>query len=125
MIESLLSNAMEPCQMLHKTTQNDGYGGEVTAWVEGATFQAAIVFDGSMEARVAQSQGVKSLYTVTTSRNKVLEYHDVFVRESDGKVFRVTSDGDDQYTPKTATLDMRQVTAEEFEVPRYGQSASA
>ena len=78
-----------------------------------------------MEARVAQSQGVKSMYTVTTKRNKVLEYHEVFRRERDGKLFRVTSDGDDKFTPDSATLDMRQVTAEEWEVPTYGQSAGS
>lgn len=122
---SLLTDAFETCTMLHKTTQDDGYGGEVTAWVDGATFQAAITFDSSMEARVAQSQGVKSLYTVTTKRNKVLEYHEVFRRERDGKLFRVTSDGDDKFTPDSATLDMRQATCEEWEVPTYGQSAGS
>lgn len=122
---SLLADAFETCTMLHKTTQDDGYGGEVTAWVDGATFQAAITFDSSMEARVAQSQGVKSLYTVTTKRSKVLEYHEVFRRDRDGKLFRVTSDGDDKSTPDSATLDMRQVTAEEWEVPTYGQSAGS
>lgn len=122
---SLLTDAFETCTMLHKTTQDDGYGGEVAAWVDGATFQAAITFDSSMQARVAQSQGVKSLYTVTTKKNKVLEYHEVFRRESDGKIFRVTSDGDDKATPDSATLNMRQVTAEEWEVPTYGQSAGS
>jgi hypothetical protein len=50
----------------------------------------------------------------------VLQYHDVFRRLSDGKIFRVTSDGDDKFTPDTATLNMRQVTAEEWEPPAYG-----
>lgn len=122
---SLLADAFETCTMLHKTTQDDGYGGEVAAWIDGATFQAAITFDSSMQARVAQSQGVKSLYTVTTKKNKVLEYHEIFRRESDGKIFRVTSDGDDKATPESATLNMRQVTAEEWEVPTYGQSAGS
>jgi hypothetical protein len=45
-----------------------------------------------------------------------LEYHEVFRRLDDGKVFRVTSDGDDKFTPASAGLNMRQVTAEEFEV---------
>ena len=44
----------------------------------------------------------------------MLEYHDVLRRVRDGKVFRVTSDGDDKYTPESATLNMRQVTAEEY-----------
>lgn len=100
--------------MIDKTTVDDGYGGYTTVWVEGAEFEAAIVFNSSMEARRAEASGVSSLYTVTTSRVLTLEYHDVFRRIRDGKVFRVTSDGDDSYTPKSATLDMRQVTAEEF-----------
>lgn len=114
---NLLDAAFESCKMVHKTTQNDSYGSEVTAWVFGATFDAAIVFDSSIQARTAQAMGVKSLYTVTTRRAKVLEYHEVFQRISDGKFFRVTSDGDDKYTPVSATLDMRQVTAEEWIVP--------
>lgn len=105
--------------MLNKAVVDDGYGGERTTWTDGATFDAAIVFDTSIEARIAQAQGVTNLYTVTTPRTKTLQYHDVFRRVSDGKVFRVTSDGDDNRTPQSAGLDMRQVTAEEF-VPTGG-----
>lgn len=111
---SLLSEAMENCTMVHKITQDDGYGGEITRWVDGASFNAAITFDSSVEARTAQAQGVTSLYTVTTKKSKTLEYHDVFRRNSDGKIFRVTSDGDDKFTPASAGLNMRQVTAEEW-----------
>jgi len=111
---SLLSDALESCVMMHKTTTDDGYGGEITRWIDGSHFDAAITFDSSIEARAAQAQGVTSVYTVTVRRSKMLEYHDVFRRLSDGKIFRVTSDGDNKYTPKSATLDMRQVTAEEF-----------
>lgn len=113
---SLLTDAMESCTMLDKITSDDGYGGTKQTYVAGASFTAAIVFDTSIEARVADKQGVTSRYTVTTPRGITLEYHDVFRRNRDGKVFRVTSDGDDKYTPKSATLDMRQVTAEEFTV---------
>lgn len=113
---SLLSEAMDKCTMLDKTTEDDGYGGIRQVYIEGAKFNAAVVFDTSIEARVADKQGVTSLYTVTTNRNITLEYHDIFRRYKDGKIFRVTSDGDDKYTPKSATLDMRQVTAEEFQI---------
>lgn len=111
---SLLELSMEKCIKLDKTTVNDGYGGYNTIWREGFTFECAITFDTSMEARTADEAGVTSLYTVTTKRNLTLEYHDVFRRLRDGKVFRVTSDGDDKYTPASATLDMRQVTCEEY-----------
>lgn len=113
---SLLSEAMDACVMLDKTTVDDGYGGFKPSYIEGAIFNAAVVFDTSIEARVADKQGVSSLYTVTTNRNITLEYHDTFKRLSDGKIFRVTSDGDDKFTPQSATLDMRQVTAEEFQI---------
>ena len=111
---SLLTDAMESCRMINKSVVDDGYGGEMTTWTLGAAFQAAITFDSSIEARIGQSQGVTSLYTVTTPRTKVLQYHDVFKRVSDGKIFRVTSDGDDRFTPSSTALDMRQVSAEEF-----------
>lgn len=117
---SLLSEAMEQCVFLNKSKVPDGYGGYKTEWTDGATFDAAIVFDTSMEARVGEKQGVTSLYTVTTSRALTLEYHDVFRRVSDSKIFRVTSDGDDKKTPASAYLDMRQVTAEEFTLPSDG-----
>jgi hypothetical protein len=113
---SLLSEAMEECIILDKITVDDGYGGVKQTYVSGATIHAAIVFDTSIQARVADKQGVTSLYTVTTPRTITLNYHDVFRRVRDNKIFRVTSDGDDKYTPKSAGLDMRQVTAEEFEI---------
>jgi hypothetical protein len=105
---------MENCIMMDKTTVDDGYGGYDVVYVEGAAFDAAIVFNSSIEARRAEAEGVTSLYTVTTPRAIHLEYHDIFKRVRDGKIFRVKSDGDDVFTPKSATLDMRQVTAEEF-----------
>lgn len=112
---SLLSEAMTACVLMDKKTVPDGEGGIITEYVDGAQFPAAIVFDSSMEARIAEKQGVKSLYTVTTGKNVVMQYHDIFRRLEDGKVFRVTSDGDDKATPESSTLNMRQVTAEEFQ----------
>ena len=115
---SLLDEQMDSCTFLNKQQLPDGYGGYVTTWADGAMFQAAIVFDTSIEARTAEAQGVTSLYTVTVSRALSLEYHDIFRRTKDGKIFRVTSDGDDKFTPKSAGLDMRQVTAEEWSLPQ-------
>lgn len=114
---SLLDEAMETCVLLNKQTVQDGYGGYYTTWTDGAEFKCAIVFDTSMEARTAEKAGVTSLYTVTTRKAMTLEYHDVFRRARDGKIFRVTSDGDDKYTPNSASLNMRQVTAEEWSLP--------
>lgn len=114
---SLLTEAMEKCTLYNKVKVDDGYGGYKNAYVDGVVFDAAITFDASMEARRADKEGVTSLYTVTTSKGMNLNYHDAFRRNRDGKIFRVTSDGDDKFTPQSASLDMRQVTAEEWELP--------
>lgn len=114
---SLLSESMERCTILDKTRIEDGDGGFITTYVDGAEFYGALVKDSSTQMLIAQAQGVKAVYTVTTNRNVVLEFHDVFRREKDKKIFRVTSDGIDKNTPMSAGLDMRQVTAEEWEIP--------
>lgn len=113
---SLIDDFKTDCVLMEKTRQPDGEGGFVTSWTEGAKFQAAIVFNNSMEARIAEKQGVANLYTVTTDRNAGLEYHDVFKRLSDGKVFRVTSDGEDAKTPEVAMFAFSQVSAEEWKL---------
>ena len=113
---SLLSEAMEPFIMLDKKTTPDGYGGYIATWSDGAEFEAAVVLDTSIEAKIAQAAGVTALYTVTTTKAMNLQYHDVIKRVSDGKVLRVTSDGDDKKTPRSAGLNMRQVSAEQFDL---------
>lgn len=114
---SLLSEAMQSCTKLIQTTVTDGYGGRSTTWADEDDFEAAIVFNTSIQALQAAAAGVTSRYIVTTSKKYMLKFHDVFRRHSDGKIFRVTSDGDDSYTPASASLDMRQVTAEEWTLP--------
>lgn len=113
----LLLDSMEDVVMMERSRVPDGEGGfTVSEWRETVPFKAAITFDQSMEARVAEAQGVTSLYTVTTPKGAKLEYHDVFKRVRDGKIFRVTSDGDDKFTPPIASFQVLQVTAEEWEL---------
>lgn len=113
---SLLTESMEACTMIDRTSAPDGYGGLDYTWTPGATFMAAIVLDNSTQAKIAAVQGVTALYTVTTRKNINLQYRDVFRRDSDGQIFRVTSDGDDRKTPASAGLNMRQVSAEKWKL---------
>ena len=116
---SLLTEQMESCVILNKQTSPDGYGGYKTEWKVGADISAAAVKDTSMEARIADKQGVTALYTITTRKNINLQYNDIIRRSRDGKLFKIKSDGDDSATPNSAGLDMRQVTAEEIDsLPR-------
>lgn len=113
---SLLDEAMEKFVMMDRMTIPDGYGGYKSVWQDGVSFDAAAVLDTSMQARIGEKQGVTALYTITTPKAMNLQYHDVARRLSDGKIFRVTSDGDDKKTPASATLNMRQVSAEEWSI---------
>lgn len=103
-----------PCTLLEKSRVPDGEGGFTTAWTDGPKFDAAIVRDTSLQARVAEKEGVSNVYTVTTAANARLDFHDVFRRDGDGQVFRVTSNGDDKRTPDVASFQFEQVTAEEW-----------
>ena len=115
---SMIEDGMTDVVMMDKTRVPDGEGGYTTTWTVGAQFKAAITFDSSMQARIADKQGVTSLYTVTTAKNAQLDYHDVIKRLSDGKVFRITSDSDDKQTPLRAAFGQYlQVTAEEWKLP--------
>lgn len=114
---SLLDEAFEEYTLLDKVRVSDGYGGYKTTWTDGPTIKGAMVFNSSIEARKAEAMGATSVYTFTTRKTVELDYHDVLRRESDKKIFRVTSDGGEKKTPKSAGLDMSQVNCEEWALP--------
>lgn len=114
---SLLNEYTTHCVLMVQTSVTDSEGGFTTSWVDGEAFDAAITYDSSTQGRTAEHNGVTALYTVTTVREKVLKFHDVFKRVNDGKIFRVTSNGDDNATPKSAGINMRQVSAEGWVLP--------
>ena len=113
---SLIDKAMEKCNIMDKTTGLDEYGSVKTIWKPGAEIMAAFSFDSSTEARVAAQQGVNNRFTILTKKAVVLNFPDVIKRASNGKTYRITSDGNDRKTPATAGLDLRAVEAEEWEI---------
>ena len=117
-MSSLLDDAFEKFTIINKSQQPDGYGGITVVWTDGAEIDGAMVLNGGNEIKIAQAMGVTAVYTLTVRKNTELDYHTVIRRESDKKIFRLTSDTDDKKTPRTAGLDMRQYSAEEFTLPR-------
>lgn len=114
---SLLDAYTEKCTIIDKKTVSDGYGGYEVQYVDGAEIDAAISMDDSITARVALKEGVKNVYSIVIKKSISLNYGDILRRNSDKKYFRVTSDGDDMKTPETASIDIRKVSAEEWELP--------
>ena len=111
---SLMSAAMTECAFLDKNTVPDGFGGHISNYTEGARFKAAIVLESSIQARIAEVQGVRGMYRVTVPKNVRVDYNDVFIRLSDGKKFRNVSK-DDLSTPDAATFNVRVFNAEEWD----------
>lgn len=119
-MSSLLDEQMTKCTILDERHVDDGYGSIISVYVDGPTIQAAVRLDSSINAKIAQQQGVTALYTITTKKNINLQFHNVIRREADGKIFRVKSDSDDVKTPDSASIDIRQVSAEEWRLPTDG-----
>lgn len=117
---SLLDEAMEAFTILDRHTTDDGYGGVITEYVDGAQIQGAMVLDTSNQMKVAQALGSTSAYTFTVRKNIELDYHTVLRRESDGQIFRLLSNTDDKKTPQSAGLNMRQYFAEEWKLNSDG-----
>ena len=114
---SLLDNAYEPFTIINKVVVDDGLGGTETRWVDGAKIDGAIVYDSSTQMKIAHAMGVTATYSLIVRKNVLLDYHTVLRRESDSKIFRLTSNSDDKKTPEEAALNMRQYDAEEFKLP--------
>lgn len=113
---TLLDSMMESCVILDRVTANDGVLGFNSTWQEGAAFQATIIKDSTVEARLAEKLGVTEVYTVVTQKGFSLGYHDVFRRKRDGMVFRVTSNQRDSEAPDASTVKIGKVTAERWEL---------
>ena len=112
---NMLLDSFEPCTMLDRKTVSDGAGGFISTWSDGAPFMACVNLDDSTAARVAAVQGVTGRYTVITDVTVELQEFDVFRRESDGIILRVTDKP--KVSPQGATMQIRKTKAEEWRLP--------
>lgn len=114
---SLLQEAMETFSFVDKSHVSDGEGGYNVTWTVGADFSAAIRLDSSVQAKRAQAEGVRDLYTIITDKSVTLQNNDVVYRKETAEYYRVTANGRDNKTPASAGLNMRAVSAERWELP--------
>lgn len=115
---SVLDDFARECVMMEKIRQPDGEGGWLpTEWTEGAKFSNYQALDTSMQARIAEKQGVTSLYSVLVDKSVPIEYGDYFKDLATGLTYRVTSNPGEKQAPKSASFGLKYFTAERKELP--------
>lgn len=103
---------------MDKSHTRDSEGNPIVTWTQSeATFKAGIRFDNSIQAKVAQANGVQDLYTIICEKNINLEFNDVIKRLETGETYRITTSGKDNHTPASAGLNMRAVSAKLWAIP--------
>lgn len=103
---------MEDMRFKEKRRVPDGLGGWNVVWTDGAEFRANIDKTSTLDALIAEKEGITELYTITVNRDVPLEFHDIIERVSDGQIFRITSNVTDSKSPVFSAVDMGQVRAE-------------
>lgn len=102
---------------IEKRSESDGMGGFEVAYVEGATFMAGINIDNSTEMKIAEQQGLKTVYSINTDKNVPLQYQDIVLRKKDNTYFRITSNPNDLETPTRANISFKLMSAEKIDLP--------
>lgn len=116
---SLLNDFGAECVLLEKKRTPDGEGGFLVTWFDGITFVNHSALDSTMQARIAEAQGVSSVYTVLVDKNVPIEYGDYYRDKNTGETYRVTSRPQEKEAPKSASAllrSMKSFTAERKEL---------
>lgn len=114
---SLLEDYQRPCILMEKVREPDGAGGYYTEWTDGILFYNHQALDTSMQARIAEKQGVTSLYTCLVDVSVPIEFGDYYRDMETGQTFHVTSNPDEKPAPASSTLKMKYFTSERRALP--------
>ena len=113
---SLLDDFARTCVLLEKKRVPDGAGGYKVEWTEGIEFVNHQSRDTTMEARIAENQGVSSVYSALVEKALPIEYGDYFKDKEAGTIYRVTSRPEEKESPKSASFALKYFTAERAEL---------
>lgn len=114
---SLMDEFREEFVVLNKIISEDYEGGDFNRWEEGAHFNGTLTLDSTLSAQIAYAEKALTSCVLNVSKSFRLDYHDVFRREKDGAIFRITSPDGLRETPGSSTLDINQYKCERWELP--------
>lgn len=113
---SYFYDAFDEYVIMNRAVEDDGEGGTITHWKEGAKVKMALDLGRSSEVRAAMAQGLKTVFTATFPKATPVKYGD-YLRAGDGEVYRITSEPSDNGTPPGATFQTLYATAIREELP--------
>lgn len=110
----MIENMFSGFHMMDRTTAPDPYGGHKDTYIEGAAFKAYARKDNSTEATIAEKNGLEEFFTIVHYRRFHLRQNDVIKRDSDGQLFRITSNTLDSEAPDQSSVKIARCTAERW-----------
>lgn len=114
---SLLECFGDEYVIMEKHRVPDGEGGHITAWKESEKFVSFREYDNSLQARIAEKEGMVSTYTFLVKEDTPVVYHDFVRNVKTGDTFYVTSNPEDIVAPKSSTFGLKCFTAEKRALP--------
>lgn len=115
-MNTILEEYKEDCVLMNEVYSPDGYGGYKTVYSEGVSFKAVIKQDTSLQAKIAEQQGVVDTFSVVTDKGFILKFPMVIKRTIDNTYLQITSESVN-VPPDSSPLNMRKVSAKKFELP--------
>ncbi len=115
---SYFYDAFDDYVIINKAIIDDGEGGYITTWADGATIKAALDLGSANEQRQAEAQSLKKVFTATFPRRTPIRYGDYMRNARTGEIYRITSDVEDNVTPPMARNQSCFATAERTELPQ-------
>lgn len=116
-LESFASATGEEFVVMNINLTDDGYGGQAYRIVEGLHFNAVLILGNSIQAEIAQKQGVTGIYTLVYPKNLDIPARTVIRRIKDGKYLR-TIELDGNPMPDEASIEVKVTRAEDYILPK-------
>lgn len=111
-------DAFKEYYVKNKIKHNDGVGGTITEWLNGAVIKMSLDLGDSTEVRQAQAQGLKTVFTATFPIDTIVEYNDYVEDVETGEIYRITGEPKDNKTPPEARFQACYATAIRTELPQ-------
>lgn len=96
------------------TSTPDGRGGVKPTYLPGEAIEAVFGYNSAVKKIPAEKADSVPQYIITTRKGVTLHYNEIIQRDSDGKLFKVLTDSEDNKSPNVSYINMQQVEAEAF-----------